>query len=69
MTANQALDGYLSSLPDEERIELVAQLREFLGVSIHVFCNWRRSRTPIKPVYRREITNFIGKDLFQNVSD
>lgn len=69
MTANQALDTYLSSLPKAERIDLTAKLREYLGVSVYVFCYWRRSRTPIKPIYRREIANFIGKDIFENVTD
>lgn len=69
MTANQALDSYLSALPDEERIDLAAKLREYLSVSSFVFSNWRRSKTKIKPIYRREIANFIGKDIFENVTD
>lgn len=69
MTANQALDTYLSGLPDEERIDLAAKLREHLDVSVFVFSNWRRSKTKIKLIYRREIAKFIGKDIFQDVTD
>lgn len=69
MTANQALDVYLASLPDEERVPLVCKLREHLCVTEAIFSNWRRSKTKIKQIYRREIAKIIGKDIFADVTD
>ncbi len=69
MTANQALDTYLSQLQGEQRIELVKKLREELCVTEFVFSNWRRSKTRIKPIYKREIVKIIGQDIFEDVID
>ena len=69
MTANQALDQFLAGMPDEERIPLVKKLQKELEVSANVFSAWRRGRTFIRPIYRREISRIVGKDVFAYVTE
>lgn len=63
MTTNEALDHYLASLPHEERLAKSRDIREILGVSRFVLCNWRRSRSILDPVYFDKIIEIIGVDL------
>ena len=69
MTANDALDGYIKSLPYKERSEFQAKLVLALEISLATISGWRNSKTRIKNVYRHEISNIIGKDIFANVVD
>lgn len=63
MTANEALDRYLASLPRPERIAKSRDIREFLGISRFVLSDWRRGRTPIHPVFFDKIIEIVGVDL------
>ena len=69
MTANNALDAYIKSLPYKERSEFQAKLVLALEISLATISGWRNSKTRIKNVYRHEISNIIGKDIFANVVD
>lgn len=69
MTANEALNGYFKSLSRPEKRQLAGQLIQNLEISPSVLGNWRCSTTPIKNIYRREISRIIGKDIFANVTD
>lgn len=69
MTANEALKAYYKSIPIKERSKLTLSLMQEFQVSAKVVEYWRYSRTPIKPVYRREISRIIGKDIFSDVTD
>lgn len=63
MTPNEALDGYLRSLPNNVRIAKSRDIRETLGVSRSVLSDWRRGRTPIHPVFFDKIVEIVGIDL------
>lgn len=67
MTANEALDKYLSSLSNRERIAKTRDLREILGISRFVLCNWRTGRSKILPIYIDKIKEIIGIDIMDNV--
>lgn len=67
MTANEAFYSYLNRFDVIARRELQRSLRRHLGVSRDVITNWRLGRTKIKPIYRREISNFFGENIFENV--
>lgn len=63
MTTNEALDSYLRSLPNAERIAKSRDIREMLGVSRFVLCDWRRNRTKLDRVYFDKISEIVGVDL------
>lgn len=69
MTANNALNAYFKSIPVKERNKLILSMMEQFQVSAKTVENWRYSRTPLKPVYCREISRIIGKDIFSEVTD
>lgn len=69
MTSNVALDAYIKSLPYKERSEFQAKLVLRLEISLATISAWRNAKSRIKNVYRREISNIIGKDIFENVTD
>lgn len=69
MTANEALKNHFKSIPVKERAKLTRDLIIQLDVTAKTVQNWRYSITAIKPVYRREISRIIGKDIFSNVTD
>lgn len=63
MTANEALDYYLGSLPNNERIAKSRDIREILGISRNVLSDWRRGRTKIQPISFTKIIEIVGVDL------
>lgn len=63
MTPNEALDRYLQSLPNDERIAKSRDIREKLEISRYVLSDWRRGRTPIHPVFFAKIIEIVGVDL------
>ena len=63
MSKNEALDCYLKSLPNKERIAKSRDIRETLGISRFVLCDWRRGRTPIHPLFFDKIIEIVGVDL------
>lgn len=69
MTANEALNSYFASIPRGEKMKEVRRLADFVYVSPEVVMYWRTGQTRIKPLYRREINKFAGRDLFENVTD
>ena len=69
MTANEALDGYIKSLPYKDRSKFQAKIVLALEISLATITGWRNSKSHIKDVYRREISNIAGKDIFVNVVD
>ncbi|MDE5988917.1 MAG: hypothetical protein K2H17_05930 [Duncaniella sp.] len=69
MTANHALDKYLSSLDAKEQIAKSRDIRELCRISRFVLCAWRRGRTPIPWVFLDKITEAIGENIFENVTN
>ena len=69
MTANEALKNHFRSIPVKERATLTRDFIVQLGVTAKTVQNWRYSVTAIRPVYRREISRIIGKDIFSEVTD
>lgn len=67
MTANEALDKYLSSLPSKERIAKSRDIREICQKSCSVLSDWRRGRTKIDIAWQDKITAALGKNIFTNV--
>lgn len=67
MNLNTALDSYLRSLPNRERIAKSRDIREALGISRYVLSFWRRGRTPIHPVFFDKIIEIVGVDLYSYV--
>ena len=66
MTANEALDNYLRSLPGRERITKSRDIREICKKSRAVLSDWRRGRSRIDLAWRDKITEAIGVDIFSN---
>lgn len=66
MTANEALDNYLRSLPNRERIAKSRDIREICQKSRFVLSDWRRGRTPIDIAWRDKITEALGENIFAN---
>lgn len=69
MTANEALDNHLSSLPYLECAKKSKEIRDTFEISIFTFSFWRRGRTRIPPFYRPEISRILGKDIFIDVTN
>lgn len=69
MTANEALNVYLSSLSPTERMAKSRDIRILCEVSKEVLYNWRKGKTPIGRLQRREITKIIGSDIFKEVAN
>ena len=69
MTANEALDKYLSSLSTKERIAKSRDIRTECQISVSVLCNWRVSRTPIPWYFHDKITEALGINIFENIAN
>lgn len=67
MTANDALDKYLSSLSPRERIAKSRDIRDACRISRFVLCFWRSGRTPIPWYFLPKITETIGQNIFENI--
>lgn len=67
MTANEALDNYLSSLGPKERIAKSRDIRALCKISKFVLCFWRRGRTQIPWYLLDKITEAIGENIFDDV--
>lgn len=67
MTANEALDNYLSSLDPKERIAKSRDIRALCQISKFVLCFWRRGRTQIPWYLLDKITEAIGENIFDDV--
>lgn len=67
MTTNQSLDRYLSSLPNNVRIAKSRDIRSELKISRAILSAWRTGRTPLHPLFLREISKIVGVDLFADV--
>lgn len=60
---NAALDRYLASLPNAERIAKTRDIREALNVTSDVVSDWRRGRSELKPDSFDKISEVLGVDL------
>ncbi len=69
MTANNALDKYLSSLEPNERAAKSRDIRALCQISRYVLSDWRRGRTQIPWFFRDKITEAVGENIFSNVTD
>lgn len=69
MTANNALDKYLSSLEPNERAAKSRDIRALCQISRYVLSDWRRGRTQIPWPFRDKITEAVGENIFSNVTD
>lgn len=66
---NKALDRYLGSLTNTERIAKSRDIRESLDVSSTVLCFWRSGRTKLKKVYFDKIIEVVGVDLNKYIAN
>ncbi len=69
MTANEALDIYLSSLNSKERAAKSRDIRALCQKSRSVLYDWRKGRSQIEVVWRDKITEAIGENIFANVTN
>lgn len=69
MTANEALDNYLSSLEPKERAAKSRDIRSLCQKSRSVLYDWRKGRSHIEIVWRDKITEAIGENIFVNVTN
>lgn len=69
MTTNQSLDRYLSSLSNNVRIAKSRDIRKMLNISRAQLSDWRRGRTQLHPLFLREISEIVGVNLMDDVSN
>lgn len=62
-TTNKALDRYMRSLPNKERIAKARDIREKLGISRSVLSDWRRGRSFLRQACVDKINEVIGVDI------
>jgi len=67
MTANEALDSYLRSLPARVRIAKSRDIREMCQKTKAVLYDWRHGRSRIGVKWQAKITEAIGVDIFKNI--
>lgn len=64
MTANEALDNYMSALSPRERIAKARDLCELGNIRKWTLSDWRRGRTKIPLLWQRKISEIFGYDVF-----
>lgn len=69
MTANEALDNYMSSLSPRERIAKSRDLRNLGNFSPWNLSDWRRGRVKISPQMQAKISGILGENIFVNVDN
>lgn len=69
MTANIALDKYLSSLDPNERIAKSRDIRALCKISRYVLSDWRRGRSQIPWFFRDKIMEAVGENIFADVTN
>ena len=69
MTANEALDAYLRSLDPKERAAKSRDIRSLCQKSRSVLYDWRKGRSQIEVVWRDKITEAVGENIFENVTN
>lgn len=69
MTANEALDIYLNSLEPKERAAKSRDIRTLCKKSRSVLYDWRKGRTKIEAIFRDKITETIGENIFETITD
>lgn len=69
MTANEALDNYLKSLSPRERAAKSRDIRFFCQKTRFVLCDWRKGRSKIDIAWQAKITEAIGENIFENITN
>ncbi len=69
MTANEALDAYLRSLDPKERAAKSRDIRSLCQKSRSVLYDWRKGRSQIEVVWLDKITEAVGENIFENVTN
>ncbi|WP_439711450.1 hypothetical protein [Duncaniella muris] len=69
MTANEALDNYLNSLSPKERAAKSRDIRVLCRKSRSVLYDWRKGRSQIDIAWQDKITEAIGENIFENVTN
>ncbi len=69
MTANEALDAYLRSLNPKERAAKSRDIRSLCQKSRSVLYDWRKGRSQIEVVWRDKITEAVGENIFENITN
>lgn len=69
MTANEALDAYLRSLDPKERAAKSRDIRSLCQKSRSVLYDWRKGRSQIEVVWRDKITEAVGENIFENITN
>lgn len=69
MTANEALNNYLSSLSPRERIAKSRDIRELGNLESWNLSDWKTGRVKISPQWQRKISEIVGKNIFEDVDN
>lgn len=69
MTANEALDNYLSGLPQRVRLAKVRDIYALVGIRKWNLSDWRRGRVRIPLSSQRKISEIVGEDIFKKVTN
>jgi len=69
VTANEALDNYLNSLSPKERAAKSRDIRVLCRKSRSVLYDWRKGRSQIDIAWQDKITEAIGENIFENVTN
>lgn len=69
MTANEALAGHFAKMNYGECIDQKRRLLQYLEIPRHTLWRMCVGKQKIPVVYRREINNFFGEDIFDNITD
>ena len=69
MTASESLRSYLASLTPRARAAKSRDIRTLCQKSRSVLYNWCHGRSKIDLAWRDKITQAIGENIFENVTD
>lgn len=69
MTANEALNDYLSSLSPMERIAKSRDIRILGNIESWNLSDWKTGRVKISPQWQRKISDIVGENIFVNVEN
>lgn len=69
MTANEALNDYLSSLSPRERIAKSRDIRTLCKIEAWNLSDWKTGRVKISPQWQRKISEIVGENIFVNVDN
>lgn len=67
MTANEALNNYLSSLSPRVRIAKSRDIRTLCDIKSWNLSDWKKGRVKISPQMQHKISEIVGENIFVGV--